>query len=185
MIVGLGNPGPQYQSTRHNVGFMVLDRLREDSGSVAEFKQKGKGLLVSAFVAGENRYLLKPQTFMNLSGESVAEIARFFKIDVSEILVVYDEIDLPFATLRLKKGGGDGGHNGIKSVAARLGSRDFTRLRVGIGRPEQEQQSVSSWVLSSFDAEEASELPFLLKRSVEAVDTLCREGLKVAQNTFN
>ena len=190
LIVGLGNPGQQYESTRHNIGFMVLDRLLEETalGGVPLWKQKGKGELASTIVGSESLYLLKPTTFMNLSGEAVQEVARFYKIDAHEVLVVHDEIDLPFGCIRLKKGGGDGGHNGIKSVASQLGSRDFTRLRLGVGRPDDEKQknrSVSNWVLSPFDAAERDDLPLFIRRSIEAIETLQREGLKTAQNKFH
>lgn len=146
LIVGLGNPGSQYTLNRHNIGFMAVDTLA--SGPVT-FKNKHKGLIADMTLGGRRLLLLKPQTFMNLSGESVRACADFFKIPVDKIAVIYDELDLLPGQLRIKKGGGAGGHNGIKSMDQHLGTQDYWRLRCGIGHPG-DKNMVSNYVLSNF-----------------------------------
>ena len=147
LLVGLGNPGPQYSHTRHNIGFMAVDRIAEDHG-FPPFRSKFNGLLSEGALRGTKTLLLKPQTFMNLSGQSVAEAARFFKISVNHIIVFHDELDLAPGKLKIKKGGGHAGHNGLRSIQSHLGP-DFTRVRLGIGHPGH-KDAVSPYVLGTF-----------------------------------
>ena len=174
LIVGLGNPGPKYQGTRHNAGFMVLDRLAEVIRVTVD-RTKFNGLYGEGNWFGERLVLLKPQAFMNLSGRGVAEASRFFKIVPADIFVIHDDLDLPFGQIRLKEGGGHGGHNGLRSIIADLGSADFLRLRVGIGRPDK--GSAEKYVLSSFPVEESGFVRHVADGACEALEMLLREGL--------
>jgi PTH1 family peptidyl-tRNA hydrolase len=183
LVVGLGNPGPTYAGHRHNVGFMVLDLLAERVGS--RFKaHKGRADLVEARLAGERVLLAKPKCYMNLSGGPVASLRDFFKVPADRIVVVHDELDIPYGTLRLKLGGGDNGHNGLKSVTQSLGTRDYLRARFGIGRPPG-RQDPADFVLSDFSSVQRKELPFHVDRTADAVEALVRDGLELAQNTFH
>lgn len=160
LVVALGNPGPDYAKTRHNVGWMFLDSLPELHSVI--WKNKFKGEYTEINFKGDKVYFLKPQTFMNLSGESVQPLITFFKINPEDILVVHDELDLPFGQVHFKKGGGLAGHNGLKSMASVLGNDQFSRLRIGIGRPPH--GNVSNWVLSPFSKEESPYLADLFKK---------------------
>ena len=182
LVVGLGNPEPRYQNNRHNVGFMVVDRLADDE-RIDVARQKFKGLLGTGRVGDTPAVLLKPQTFMNLSGRSVAPASKFYDIELQQIVVVHDEIDLPFGTLRLKAGGGHAGHNGLRSMVAELGGNDFIRLRVGVGRPQHGE--VANYVLSDFDQDERPWLPDLLERAADAVRATLRDGVRKAMNQTN
>ena len=164
LIVGLGNPGPEYELSRHNIGMLALDNLSFESQ--LNWTKKFKGL----YAKREDKFFLKPQTFMNLSGESVVEIMNFFKIKIDEILIVHDELDFQFGKIQFKDGGGTAGHNGLKSILKCLGTSDFKRLRLGIGRPEH--GSVSDSVLSSFKDSEISELESLLKNAAVEIEKL-------------
>lgn len=181
LIVGLGNPGAEYELTRHNVAWILLDTHPEIRS--ANWKSKFKGEYTDFNIGTGKVYALKPQTFMNLSGESVSPLCQFFKINPDEILVVQDELDLPFGQIHFKKGGGLAGHNGLKSIAKHLGTQDFYRLRVGIGRPDR--GSVSSWVLSKFPASMDMELGIVMEKTNEALDFFLKEGFKKASNTYN
>ncbi|NOK05413.1 MULTISPECIES: aminoacyl-tRNA hydrolase [Myxococcus] len=186
LIVGLGNPGREYERHRHNIGFMVVEALL--SRARAELNQEkfaakvGQGTL-----AGERVLFVEPQTFMNLSGRSVAEAARFFKVPVADVLVIHDELDLPLGRLQLKAGGGSGGHNGLKSIVSSLGDEGFIRLRFGIGKPEgpNARERVSGYVLSNFDDGERREMETLIDRAMDMTEIWIREGLSVAMNRFN
>ncbi|NUP06324.1 MAG: aminoacyl-tRNA hydrolase [Polyangiaceae bacterium] len=185
LVVGLGNPGREYASHRHNVGFMAVDelasRLKADS-----FREKFSAQYAKASHAGEDIVLLKPMTFMNLSGQSVQPAAAFFKVAPANVLVLHDEIDLPFNDLRLKLGGGHAGHNGLRSMIQSLGTPDFARVRIGVGRPPAGYKGeVADFVLSSFDTMERAELPDLLQRAVESVLDVCARGLTPAMNKLN
>ncbi len=155
LVVGLGNPGPQYEATRHNVGFWFTEHLASRNGGRFRLETKFHGLLCRLQVGGVDLRLLNPTTFMNRSGQSVAAVARFFDIPPEEILVAHDELDLPAGTLRLKQGGGHAGHNGLRDIISALGSRDFWRLRIGIDRPADRQQVVN-YVLSRPSREDAA-----------------------------
>ncbi|MCP3100006.1 aminoacyl-tRNA hydrolase [Myxococcus sp. K15C18031901] len=186
LICGLGNPGREYEKHRHNIGFMVVDALL--SRARAQLNQEkfaakvGQGTL-----AGERILFLEPQTFMNLSGRSVGEAARFYKIPVEDVLVVHDELDLPLGRLQLKAGGGSGGHNGLKSIVSSLGAENFIRLRFGIGKPEgpNARERVSGYVLSGFDDAERRQLEELIGRSVDMAESWVRDGVATTMNRFN
>jgi peptidyl-tRNA hydrolase, PTH1 family len=183
LLVGLGNPGPRYAATRHNAGFMVLDLLAERLGG--QFKaHKGRCDVVEGRLAGAPVVLAKPKSYMNESGGPIVAIARFFKIPVELITVVHDELDLPFGQLRLKRGGGDGGHNGLRSTSSALGSKEYARVRFGIGRPPG-RQDPADYVLREFAAAERKELAFLVDRAADAVEAIVTDGLEAAQNQFN
>ncbi|MDQ2751050.1 MAG: aminoacyl-tRNA hydrolase [Actinomycetota bacterium] len=183
LIVGLGNPGPRYAGTRHNAGFFVADLLAERLG--AKFKaHKGRCDLVEGRLGGTAVILAKPKAYMNVSGGPLVSIARFFKVPAERITVVHDELDLPFGALRLKRGGSDGGHNGLRSTTAALGTNAYARVRFGIGRPAG-RQDPADYVLKEFTAAERKELTFLLDRAADAVETLVSQGLEAAQNQFN
>lgn len=210
LVVGLGNPGPRYAAHRHNVGFMVIDRLADQLRADAA-RDKFSGHLRSADVEGERLWLLQPQTFMNVSGASVQPAAAFFKVDPAHVLVIHDELDVPYGEVRLKLGGGHAGHNGLRSIMERLGSADFVRVRVGIGRPPPRvaepalaaaggakdpaearlgptgkgERDVAAFVLSDFSVQEAETLPGLLKKASQSVLEVALRGLQPAMKTIN
>lgn len=181
LVVGLGNPGLEYEYTRHNIGFMAMDNFSFDSK--LNWTRKFKGLYASVNLHGAKVHFLKPQTFMNLSGESISQCAGFFKIPAEEILVVHDELDIPFGTLILKKGGGLAGHNGLKSTAKCLGTQDFLRLRLGIDRPTR--GSVSSYVLSAYSKDQEEFLGPFLELSAEAIEASLKDGFAKASNQYS
>jgi PTH1 family peptidyl-tRNA hydrolase len=183
LVAGLGNPGPGYAGNRHNAGFMVADVL---AGRLcASFKRdRSRAAVATGRLAGWPVTLAKPQTFMNLSGGPVASLRSFFKLPPERIVVVHDELDIPFGTIRLKLGGGDNGHNGLRSVTSALGTRDYFRVRVGIGRPAG-RMDPADFVLHDFSAAEKKLVPELLERSADAVEALLHDGLVQAQNEFN
>lgn len=181
LVVALGNPGLEYELTRHNIAWILVDTHPEISSKM--WKSKFKGEYTDFSIIGEKVFVLKPQTYMNLSGESVWPLCQFFKIQPNEILVLQDELDLSFGQIHFKKGGGLAGHNGLKSIAQSMGSQDFYRMRIGIGRPER--GSVSSWVLSKFSISQNTELEIVMKKSHEALDFFLKEGFKKASNEYN
>ncbi len=180
-IVGLGNPGNQYAGTRHNIGFMVIDRLAAVHNAPAP-KSRFKSLVTEATIGTEKVVLLKPQTYMNLSGDAVRLMGSWYKLYADEILIVLDELDLPFGTLRLRERGSAGGHNGLSSVIQQLGTNEFPRLRVGIGRG---RSSATAQVLSKFSPDEQRELPFVIESAVEACSLWLQDGAVAAMNTIN
>jgi PTH1 family peptidyl-tRNA hydrolase len=183
LVVGLGNPGPRYAATRHNAGFFVLDLLAERMGG--PFKaHKAHADVLEGRLAGQPVVLAKPKSFMNESGGPVVGLARFYKIPVESVIVVHDELDLPFETLRLKRGGGEGGHNGLRSIATSFSSKEFARVRFGIGRPPG-RQDPADYVLREFSPSERKQLPFLVDRAADAVEAILVGGLEAAQNEFN
>jgi PTH1 family peptidyl-tRNA hydrolase len=181
LVVGLGNPGAEYELTRHNIGWLVADSLKPIDGN--NWKSKFKGEYTDFSYKGEKVYVLKPQTYMNLSGESVQQLCQFFKVATQEILVLHDELDLPFGQIHFKKGGGLAGHNGLKSIAKHMGTQDFLRLRLGIGRPNR--GSVSNWVLGQFPKEQDIELGVVLEKSAEALIDFLDIGLSKAGTKYN
>lgn len=189
LVVGLGNPGKKYERNRHNVGFMVVERLAQ-SHDLPAFKEKFSGVWTKGeIVVGDARHpvaLLLPHTFMNLSGDSVQPAAAFLKVDPGHVIVVHDELDLPWQDVRLKVGGGHAGHNGLRSIIQRLGTPDFVRVRVGIGRPPPGfRGDVADWVLSDFDAMERAELPAVVDRACAAIERVVADGVAAAMNVVN
>lgn len=180
LIAGLGNPGPQYAGNRHNAGFMVADLLAGRLGT--RFKRdRSRADVATGVLAGTPVTLGKPLSFMNLSGGAVAALRGFYKLPADRILVIHDELDLDFGTIRLKTGGGDNGHNGLRSVTAALGTKDYHRLRIGIGRPPG-RMDPAAFVLRDFSSPEKAQLPELLDRAADLVETLLSHGVPAAQN---
>lgn len=183
LVVGLGNPGVRYADTRHNVGFMVADRLVPDPSA---FRAKFSGEFAQQALGVKRAGVLKPLTFMNVSGRSVRAAASFFKLDPGQIVVVHDELDLPFGQLRVKAGGGDAGHNGLKSVTAELGSSDYVRLRIGIGRPPPGfGGSVADFVLQAFPSVDRAVVDDVVTRAADSIGLIADRGLAAAMNTIN
>lgn len=185
LVVGLGNPGPGYAGNRHNVGHMVLAELADRSQlSFKNHKANASVAEGRSFAEGPRLILAKPNTYMNVSGGPVAALLRFYKIDPSQLIVVHDELDIPFDTVRLKIGGGHGGHNGIRDVAAAIGTGDFIRVRIGIGRPPG-RQPAADFVLHDFNAAEREVLPNLLADAADAIEQITREGITAAQLRYH
>ena len=183
LVVGLGNPGPTYAGNRHNAGFLVLDELAARVGG--RFKaHKGRADLIEGRLAGQRALLAKPKCYMNESGGPVASLRDFFKLSVEQVVVVHDELDIPFGVLRLKRGGGDNGHNGLRSISSALGSKEYLRVRVGIGRPPG-RQDPADFVLKDFSSAQMKDLGFLVDRAADAVEALLTGSLDSAQNTFH
>jgi PTH1 family peptidyl-tRNA hydrolase len=183
LVVGLGNAGPSYAGNRHNVGFRVADVLGGRVGG--RFKAlKGRADVVEGRLAGVRAVVAKPRSYMNESGGPVVTLRDFFKVPPERLVVVHDELDLPYGTLRLKLGGGNGGHNGLRSATSALGGPDYLRVRFGIGRPPG-RQDPADFVLREFTGAERKDLAFHVDRAADAVEALVRDGLEVAQNEFN
>lgn len=183
LVAGLGNPGPEYAGNRHNAGFMVLDVL---AGSVrGRFKShRARADVVEGRLAGHRVILAKPRSYMNESGGPVRALCDFYKIPVERVVVVHDELDIPYGALRLKRGGGDNGHNGLRSITKSLGTRDYLRVRFGIGRPPG-RMDAAAFVLRDFSSAERKELDLNIDRAADAVEALLTQGLDRAQNVFN
>lgn len=182
IIAGLGNPGSSYQWTRHNAGFLFLDRLAQQENTDIG-RKNFSGLTGEWRLDGDRHLLLKPQTFMNLSGRAVMQALQFHKLPPSRLIVVHDELDLPFGTVRLKQGGGHGGHNGLRSIMELLGRGDFIRLRVGIGRPPQ--GDTVNYVLGAIPPQQMEFLPRVLDGGLEMLEMLLEQGLPKAMSLFN
>lgn len=187
LIVGLGNPGPAYVGNRHNVGAMVLDEVARRTGSSLR-AHKAQALAASVRLpqasgapGGPAAILARPTTYMNTSGGPVKALMNFFKVPTEKLIVIHDELDIDFAAVRLKKGGGEGGHNGLRSISSSIGSKDYLRVRVGIGRPPG-RMDVADFVLKDFNSTEKKELPFLIDDAADALQTLIDLGLTDAQN---
>jgi len=183
LIVGLGNPEREYRGNRHNVGFMVLDQLA-DRLETSFSKVKMQALMTAIRWNDERLILIKPQTYMNLSGQAVSSFISFYKLPLEHLLVVYDDVDLPFETLRLKPNGGDAGQKGVRSIIQQLGTQQFPRLRVGIGRPPG-RTPVSSYVLQDFSSAEKELLPIVLDQAASAVLHFIEHGLESAMTLYN
>lgn len=185
LVVGLGNPGREYAAHRHNIGFMAVDEIARRVGADA-FRDKFSGSYAKAEIAGEPAILLEPMTFMNASGTSVQPAMAFFKIAPSELVVLHDELDIPFGEVRLKRGGGHAGHNGLRSIIATVGSGDFGRVRIGIGRPPPSfRGEVADFVLSGFSGDERALVPDLVKKAGDAVLDIARRGFDAAMKARN
>jgi PTH1 family peptidyl-tRNA hydrolase len=183
LIVGLGNPGKKYERTRHNLGFMVLDRLAAKSG-VAIDKTKAEALIGEWKRAGESVLLVKPQTFMNLSGQALATLFRYHSVEAGDVIVVHDDLDLPFGRLRIRQQGSSGGNRGMLSVLQALGDGPFVRLRIGIGRPPPGVDP-ADFVLQRFTPEEKAALAELVARAADAVEAVLEQGPRLAMEKFN
>ncbi|HEV2778095.1 MAG TPA: aminoacyl-tRNA hydrolase [Actinophytocola sp.] len=183
LVVGLGNPGPRCAGNRHNIGFLVADELADRMGGRFKAHRTGTDLLEGR-LGGHRVALVKPRSFMNTSGGPVVGAARFFKVPPERLVVVHDELDLPYGTVRLKLGGGENGHNGLRSITKSLGTRDYHRVRFGIGRPPG-RMDPADFVLRDFSAAERRELAFGVDRCADAVEALVRMGLEAAQNVFH
>lgn len=179
LFVGLGNPGPEYAATRHNAGFWWIDHIARQWGASLQLERGFQGLAAQCRVAGERVWLLQPQTFMNLSGRSVAALARFYKIAPEEILVAHDELDLPAGEAKLKRGGGHGGHNGLRDIHAQLGTGDYWRLRLGIGHPGQRNE-VTGWVLKKPPQDELIAIELAIERAGKALSPLLAGDMDAA-----
>ncbi len=186
LVVGLGNPGKEYAGNRHNVGFLVADLLaRRVAAKFGRSKKAGADVAEGRLGFGGPRLILvKPLTFMNLSGGPVASLAQFFKVPVDNVIAVHDELDLPYGQIRAKRGGGEGGHNGLRSMSKSLGSKEYARVRFGIGRPPG-RQDPADYVLSDFSAAERKELEFLVDRAADVVEAVVVEGVEWAQNKYH
>ena len=182
VIVGLGNPGPKFQWTRHNAGFLFLDRLA-NLENLPINRKNFSGLTGEWNNAGNRLILLKPQTFMNLSGQAVMQALQFYKLPMSQLIVAHDELDLPFGTVRLKQGGGHGGHNGLRSIMEQLGKGDFIRLRIGIGRPPH--GDTVNYVLGNIPPDQMEDLPRVLDGGLDMLEMLLDEGLPKAMSLYN
>ncbi|APE36984.1 aminoacyl-tRNA hydrolase [Nocardia mangyaensis] len=184
LVVGLGNPGPDYERTRHNVGFLVADVLAERVGGRFAVHKKSGADLLQARLDGRQILIAKPRTYMNLSGRPVAALAKFFSVPLDQVIVVHDELDLPFGTIKLKQGGGEGGHNGLRSISQALTTKDYLRTRIGIGRPPG-RQDPADYVLKPFAAPERKEVPVIVEQAADAVELLLKVGLEAAQNSLH
>ncbi len=179
LFVGLGNPGSQYEETRHNIGFKVIDKLVSDLGAREISKTSFHGMLFRT----TNTLFLKPTTYMNLSGKSLQPVKHFFKVELEDVIVIHDDIDLPFGALRFKKGGGHGGHNGLKSIDETV-TKEYIRVRVGVGKPEHKSQ-VADYVLHDFSEKEKKRLNALIHHVAEACKALRVEGLNVVKSNYS
>ncbi|MFZ7104732.1 MAG: aminoacyl-tRNA hydrolase [Peptococcaceae bacterium] len=182
MIVGLGNPGRKYAKTRHNVGFEVIDKIAGQLNIKVDKKQ-GQSLVQTGFWEGKKILLVKPQTYMNLSGQAVYELINFYQDQIKDFIIIHDDLDLPVGRLRFKTDGGSGGHNGIKSIVQHLHSQEFDRLKLGIGRAQF--QDVKDYVLTAFSKDEEKDIMEGVAASVEGIETWLTEGMEKAMNIFN
>ena len=184
LIVGLGNPGREYEKTRHNAGWRAIDRIAEKLNCKID-KAKFQGLYGQASYAGEKVFLLKPQTYMNLSGRSVLQLSAFFKVPPARIIVLFDDISLEPGRLRLRKDGSAGGHNGIKSIIQELGSQDFPRVKIGVGAKPHPEYDLADWVLSTFSAQEEKLLAPAIEKAADAALCIIDKGIAEASNRYS
>lgn len=183
LIVGLGNPGPRYEGNRHNIGFLVADELASRAGG--KFKAHKTGAeVVEGRLSGMRVVLAKPRSFMNLSGGPVTGVAKFYKVPATSLIVIHDELDLPYGTIRLKRGGGENGHNGLRSITKSLGTKDYLRVRFGVGRPPG-RMDPADYVLKDFSGTERKDLAFFIDQCADAAEALAALGLEAAQNRFH
>lgn len=186
LVVGLGNPGPEYSGNRHNVGQMVLDALASRMGGRFAAHKGARAAVLEGrlWVGGPRAVLAKPLTYMNVSGGPTSSLAKYYGIEPGHVVAVHDELDIPFNTVRLKLGGGEGGHNGLRDISKALGTKDYLRVRVGVGRPPG-RMDAADFVLRDFASTEKKDLPFLLDEAADAVEMLARDGLAAAQQKFH
>ena len=181
LIVGLGNPGSQYAKTRHNIGFMVADLLAARLGAPFKVHKRSGAEIVTGRLGNRSVVVAKPRTFMNESGRHVGPLAKFYSVSPADVIVIHDELDIDFGTIRLKLGGGEGGHNGLRSIANALGTKDFQRVRIGIGRPPG-RKDPAAFVLENFTAAERAEVATICELAADATELLLKAGLEPAQN---
>ena len=184
LVVGLGNPGPEYAETRHNVGVRVVELLAARAGGGRFSKHKSNADVLEGRLAGRRAVLAVPRTYMNVSGGPVAGLLRYYGVEATDLVVVHDDLDLGFGVVRLKQGGGEGGHNGLRSISASIGTKDYLRVRFGIGRPPG-RQDPADFVLKRFSGAERKELEFAVDLAADAAEALLRDGLEPAQNRFH
>jgi PTH1 family peptidyl-tRNA hydrolase len=184
LIVGLGNPGPEYHDTRHNVGFRCADALAAARGITFEQKKKSKAKYADGTLGGKRILIAKPQTFMNLSGSSVQGLATFYQIPPKNIIVIFDDLDLPLGTLRIRSKGGSGGHKGLTDIIQRLGTQDIPRIRFGIGRPP-DRMDPAAYVLRRFDPDELAIVTPTVNRVIQTIEAWLSEGIEIAMNRYN
>ncbi|MEE2059692.1 aminoacyl-tRNA hydrolase [Rhodococcus artemisiae] len=184
LVVGLGNPGPKYETTRHNIGFMVADVLADRVGGKFSAHKKSNAEIVQARLDGRQVIVAKPRTYMNVSGGPVAGLAKFFSVSPANIIVIHDELDLDYGTIRLKQGGGENGHNGLRSTSSALSTKDYLRVRMGIGRPPG-RQDPADFVLKPFSSTERKDLGVFCEEGADAVELLLELGLEGAQNRIH
>lgn len=185
IIAGLGNPGSEYAATKHNVGFMLIDALADKLNvSASEWQEKNDALIAKVRIGAESVLLVKPLTYMNESGRAIAPLMNFYKLDAADLIVVHDDMDIPTGTIRLRKKGSAGGHNGIKSILAHVGDENFSRVRIGIGRPLP-KWTVVNHVLAPFTAEDAPKIKAAIEYLLPAVECIVTDGIDVAMNKFN
>lgn len=184
LVVGLGNPGPNYAKTRHNLGFMVADILADRIGSGFKLHKKSGADVATGRLGDRSVVLAKPRVYMNESGRQVGPLAKFYSVLPGDVVVLHDELDIDFGRIRLKLGGGEGGHNGLRSVAAALGTKDFQRVRIGVGRPPG-RKDPAAFVLETFTSVERPEVPLLVENAADATELLLQVGVEAAQNTVH
>lgn len=184
LVVFLGNPGLKYEGTRHNVGFLTADVMAKSLG-ISINKAKFKAFTATCSIAGESVMLMKPQTFMNLSGEAVSQAVKFYKIEPSHVIVISDELALPVGKLRIRQKGSAGGHNGLKNIIAKLGTDEFPRIRMGVGAPPHPDYDMADWVLGSFKNQDAADIQNAAERAAKAVECYIAEGASKAMNLYN
>jgi peptidyl-tRNA hydrolase, PTH1 family len=184
LVVGLGNPGTEYSETRHNVGFRVVELLAARAGGGRFSKHRSHSDVLEGRLAGRRVVLAKPRTYMNVSGGPVAGLVKYFSVPAEDLVVVHDDLDLGFGVVRLKRGGGEGGHNGLRSISSSIGTRDYLRVRFGIGRPPG-RQDPADYVLKRFSGAEKKELEFAVDLAADAVEALLDDGLEATQNRFH
>jgi PTH1 family peptidyl-tRNA hydrolase len=184
LVVGLGNPGPNYAKTRHNLGFVVADILADRIGSGFKVHKRSGAEVTTGRIGGRSVVLAKPRTYMNESGRQVGPLAKFYSVAPADVIIVHDELDIDFGRIRLKFGGGVAGHNGLRSVSSALGTNDFQRVRIGVGRPPG-RKSGAAYVLENFTAAERTEVPTICEQAADATELLIELGLEPAQNTVH
>ena len=184
LVVGLGNPGPRYETTRHNLGFLVADILADRIGSGFKVHKRSGAEVATGRLGGRSIVLAKPRVYMNESGRQVGPLANFYSVAPADVIAIHDELDIDFGRIRLKLGGGEGGHNGLRSVASALGTKDFQRVRIGIGRPPG-RKDPATYVLENFSAAERQEVGTIYEQAADATELLIQLGLESAQNTVH
>jgi PTH1 family peptidyl-tRNA hydrolase len=184
LVVGLGNPGPRYETTRHNLGFLVADILADRIGSGFKVHKRSGAEVATGRLGGRSIVLAKPRVYMNESGRQVGPLANFYSVAPADVIAIHDELDIDFGRIRLKLGGGEGGHNGLRSVASALGTKDFQRVRIGIGRPPG-RKDPATYVLENFSAAERQEVGTICEQAADATELLIQLGLESAQNTVH